>query len=192
MDAQLRKLVEYAEPKPKSFICVSGNKSRLKTPLEFLPSWMDIHIPTGCYEIKAINNEFQRFIMKRKMKTNNSSNPNTLRCVLQILHEKCRVDFNVDDSLCKVLGFNKKIYKAGRHESENLVNILSVNSILVHCDVIDASRLNGIEAPLIYSFFPDVAPGDRIVCTPLHLIYIPLTMNIISHMTCWLTDQNGK
>ena len=84
------------------------------------------------------------------------------------------------------------IYKAGRYESENLVNIRRVNSIFVHCDVLEASRLNGIEAPLIYSFFPDVAPGDKIVSTPLYLIYTPLTLNIISHMTCWLADQNGK
>ena len=159
---------------------------------------MDIHIPIGCYEIKAINNELQRFIMKKigykedEKRIIRSPNPNTLRRVLEGLHETCRVDINVDDSLCKVLGFNKKIYKARRHESENLVNILSVDSILVHCDVIEASRLNGIEAPLIYSFLPDVAPGDKIVSTPLHLIYIPLALNIISQMTCWLiqTEMN--
>ena len=159
MEEQLRKLVEYAEPKPKSFICSLGNKSRLKTsfipPLEFPPSsryemaltsletyysfpsidasnnhlkvsldggktWMDIHIPTGCYEIKAINNELQRFIMKKigdeedEKRIILSPNPNTLRCVLEILHEKCQVYFNVDGSLCKVLGFSRKIYKAGR------------------------------------------------------------------------------
>ena len=108
------------------------------------------------------------------------------------LDAKCQVNFNVDGSLCNVLGFSRKIYKAGRHESDNLVNILSVNPILVHCDIIEASRLNGIEAPHIYNFFPDVAPMDKIVSTPLHLIYIPFTLNIISHMTCWLTDQNGK
>ena len=103
--------------------------------------------------------------------------------IVSFRQSTCRVDFNVDDSLCKVLGFNKKIYQpVGRHESENLVNILSVDSILVHSDVIEASRLNGIEKPLIY----------KIVSTPLHLIYIPLTLNIISYMTCWLTDQNGK
>ena len=237
MEEQLQKLIEYAEPKPKSFMCVSGNKSRSKTsfvpPLEFPPSsryemaltsletyysfpnidasnnhlkvslddgktWMDIHIPIGCYEIKAINNELQHFNMKKIGYKENekgiilSPYPNTLRCVLEILDANGQLDFNVHDSLCKVLGFNKKIYKAGRYESENLVNILSVNSILVHCDVIEASRLNGLEAPLIYSFFPDVAPGDKIVSTPLHLIYIPLTLNIISHITCWLTDQNGK
>ena len=42
IEGQLRKLVEYAEPKPKSFICMSGNKSRLKTsfipPFGFPPS----------------------------------------------------------------------------------------------------------------------------------------------------------
>ena len=47
-EEQLRKLVEYAEPKPKSFLCVSLDGGKM---------WMDIHIPTGCYEIKAINDE---------------------------------------------------------------------------------------------------------------------------------------
>ena len=129
MEEQLRKLVEYAELKPKSFICVSGNKSRLKTsfipPLKFPPSsryemaptsletyysfpnidasnnhlkvllddgktWMDIHIPTGCYEIKAINKELQLFIMKKigykedEKRIILPPNPNTLRCVLEI------------------------------------------------------------------------------------------------------------
>ena len=36
MEEQLRKLVEYAEPKPIYFICVSGNKSRVKT--SFVPA----------------------------------------------------------------------------------------------------------------------------------------------------------
>ena len=40
----LQKLVEHAEPKPKSVICVSGNSSKLKTsfipPLEFPSSYM--------------------------------------------------------------------------------------------------------------------------------------------------------
>ena len=238
MEEQLRKLVDYAEPKPKSLICVSGSTSRLKTtfipPLEFpsanryeialtsletyysFPnintsnnyikisfdagtSWLDIHIPVGCYEITAINNELQRYIMqktgdkkpeKRIILTTNS---NTLRCVLEILNANCQVDFNVGNaSLCTVLGFDRKVYGVGRHDSEHIVNILSVNSILVHCDVIESSRLNGIEAPIIYTFFPDASPGDKIVSVPRHLIYIPLTMNIISCMTCWVTDQNGS
>ena len=121
-----------------------------------------------------------------------SANKNTLKCILTVQDESTYVDFDIKNSLRTVLGFDAKIYKRGRYESENLVNILSVNSILVHCDVIGASRVNGVEAPVIYNFFPDVSPGEKIVSQPQHLIYMPLTMNIISRMTCWVTDQNGK
>ena len=111
--------------------------------------------------------------------------------MLEVLDVKSQVNFNEDDSLCTVLGFDKKVYTMGRHESEHIVNILSVNSILVHCDVIESSRLDGIEAPVIYTFFPDAAPGDKIISIQKYLIYIPLTPNVISRMTCWVTDQNG-
>ena len=67
---------------------------------------------------------------------------------------------------------------------------MSVNSILVNCDIIDASRVNGIEAPVIYNFFPNVSPGEKIVEEPKNLIYVPITLGIISQMTCWLTDQD--
>ena len=63
------------------------------------------------------------------------------------------VDFNTDNSLRTVLGFEAKQYKsAGTYEIENIVNILSVNSILVHCDIIEGSRVNGKLAPVIYNF----------------------------------------
>ena len=58
--------------------------------------------------------------------------------------------------------------------------------------IVSASRLNGIEAPVIYSFFPDVSPGQKIVSQPKHLIYLPLTMTVITSMTSWMTDQNQK
>ena len=59
---------------------------------------------------------------------------------------------------------------------------MSANSILVHCDIIGTSRVNGIEAPVIYNFFLNAAPGDKIVSTLRNLIYAPITLNVISHM----------
>ena len=60
-------------------------------------------------------------------------NNNTLKCILCI-KDDYEVDFNVPNSIRTVLGFNPKIYKKGRYESENNVNILRTNSILVHTD----------------------------------------------------------
>ena len=50
------------------------------------------------------------------------------------------VDFNIEHSLRTVLGFNEKTYTVGTHASKNPVDIMSVNSIMVHCDIIIGSR----------------------------------------------------
>ena len=162
-------------------------------------TWKLISIPIGCYEISAINRTLQRLIAAAEVGGKSemiclSPNTNTLKCILDIKDENCQIDFAVKDQsgLRTVLGFDAKIYKHGRHESEHLVDIMSVNSILVNCDIIGAARLNGVEAPVIYNFFPNVAPGDKIVETPMNLTYVPITLNIISRMTCWLTDQDGN
>ena len=176
-----------------SFPNIDASNNRVKIRID--GEWKNIQIPIGCYEIEAINAELQRLIVEaggEKDKVVLSPNNNTLRCVLDVKGDKYEVDFRVEHSLRTVLGFDAKTYARGRHESEHLVDIMSVNSIMVHCDIIAGSRVNGVEAPIIYNFFPNTAPGDKIVCTPKNLIYVPITMDVISHMTCWLTDQSGK
>ena len=101
------------------------------------------------------------------------------------------MDFDVENSVQSMLGFEKRKYEGGkRYESENKVNILNVDPILLHCDVIKSSRVNSVLKAIIYNFFPNVSPGEKIISEPQHLIYVPLTMNVISSMTVWVTDQD--
>ena len=113
-------------------------------------------IPTGCYDIKAINETLQRLIVaaggKEKM-INLSPNVNTLKCIMNITNENYQIDFGVVNCLRTVLGFNANIYEQSQYDTERLVDILNINTILVNCNIVDASRLNGREAPLIYNFF---------------------------------------
>ena len=178
-----------------SFPNIKATNNCMKISIDKGVTWKRITIPIGCYEVTAINSTLQRLIVKaggKVNKVNLSPNINTLKCILDIKDDNYQVDFGAENSLRSVLGFDSKIYKRGRYESENLVDIMSVNSILVHCDIIGTSRVNGIEAPVIYNFFPNAAPGDKIVNTPKNLIYVPITLNVISHMTCWLTDEDGN
>ena len=76
-----------------SFPNIDASNNHLKVLLDDGKTLMDIHISIGCYEIKAINNELQSIIMKKigykedEKRIILSPNPNTLRCVLEILHE---------------------------------------------------------------------------------------------------------
>ena len=46
--------------------------------------------------------------------------------------------------------------------------------------------------PIIYSFLPNVSPGEKIVEVQKNLIYAPLTIDTIQRMTTWLTDQDNQ
>ena len=79
-----------------------------------------------------------------------------------------------------------------RHASEHLVNIMSVKSILVHCNIIHSAYMRGTQVPLAYNYFPDAASGQKILEAPYILIYLPVTPDVISTLSVWLTDQHGK
>ena len=177
----------------------SERNGSIKVSVDAGTSWTTITIPTGSYELSAINATLKRLIAERIAGGKESNlclvaNNNTLQSVL-ILEDKVQVDFNVENSICEILGFDKEVKNLrgpGRFSSTHIVKILRVNSILVNCDIIKSSTKNGTAAPIIYDFFPNVGPGQKIVSRPRVLIYLPLTMNVISRMTTWLTDQNGE
>ena len=73
------------------------------------------------------------------------------------------VEFRKDKSINTLPGFDSNLYTSGFHESENMVNIHTINSILVNIDIISGSYVNGSAQPTICSFFPDVSPGYKII-----------------------------
>ena len=73
-----------------------------------------------------------------------------------------------------------------------MVNILTINSILVNSDIVSCSYVNLSTQPKIYSFFPDVSPGYKIIENPHNLLYLPITSDTMHSITIWLTDQKGN
>ena len=158
--------------------------------------WNDIIIPTGSYDIDDINDAIQR-----AMKSNGHwdeaneefyvsilANPNTMKSILNI-ENNYQVNFKSGNSLRKLLGFNSKIYTASQ-ESERVVDILSVNSMLVNLDMISGSYVNGVARHTIYSFFPNVSPGHKIVENPKTVMYLPIMLHVIHIMQITLEDQD--
>ena len=116
----------------------------------------------------------------------------TLQCILTVVRAKYKVSFDVPNSLASVLGFKRSIYGVGCHASENLVNIISLNSILAHSNIIHSLYMRGTQAPVAYTFFPNAAPGQKILEAPHTLIYLPVTVAVISTLSVCLTGQHGK
>ena len=156
--------------------------------------WHVIQLPKGAYDLSRVEEVIQTKVARRggakKGKQIRGDNI-TLKCVIK-LAAGYRIDFNVDNSLRTVLGFDAKIYDQPVSESENIVSILNVNTIDVHVDIIGGSYVKGSQNPIIYSFFPNVNPGEKIVERPQNLVYLPVHSYFINSLTVKLTDQDGK
>ena len=90
-----------------------------------------------------------------------SANTNTLKSEM-FLKNNYEVDFRKNKSINCLLGFHSNLYTSGFHESENMVNILKINSILVNIDIISGSNVNDSTQSTIYSILPDVSPGIKL------------------------------
>ena len=173
---------------------IDAKNNKIRISLDKGKSWQDLTLPIGCYDHIDISNEIQRQVVVIGGDKNDviiKANKNTFQSVM-ILALSVVVDFTVENSVRSILGFESKVFKSGRHVSKNTVNSMKINSILLHTDVINSAYLNGRGAPVIYSFWPSMAPGNKIVIEPKVLIYMPLSISLISHMTSWLTGQDQE
>ena len=70
---------------------------------------------------------------------------------------------------------------------------MHINSILVDINIISVSYVKGTSSPVIYSFYPNVGFGYKIIEKPNpELMWYPVTTTNISRMELSLTDQDGK
>ena len=176
-----------------SFPNVDDTNNTFKYSSDGEKNWKSVKIPVGCYEIESLNAAIKRLLgsVGGGGGIEVKPNLNTLKCILSIKGTYA-IDFNVKNSLRTLLGFAAKQYSEGVYTSESIVNILRVNSILVHTDIVTNSYMKGEMQPVIYNFFPNVSPGEKIISTPKNLIYLPITVDTIYRLKTWLTDQDNQ
>ena len=70
-------------------------------------TWTILHVLTGCYELKAINAEILCICGNSDITI--LPNVNTLQCISTVAGAKCKIRFDVPNSLANVLGFKQSI-----------------------------------------------------------------------------------
>ena len=153
-----------------------------------------IFLPKGCYEIRDINKHIKNIFSwdEGKEIIKISSDTVTLRTHISIKEKLWHVIFPEKNSLGSILGFKSGDYSGEKtYTSQKIANILSVNNILVQCDVISGSSINGEPAPVIFNYSPNVQAGRKIVAEPVIPIYLPVTVDHIHELNVWITDQDN-
>lgn len=155
-----------------------------------------INIPTGSYRVEDIATEIKNQVGDAEYQNMALTHNNaTLKAVFK-LAPTYRIDFTIPNSIRNILGFDSKVIGGipnnKYYPGDNITSILDVNTILVNCDLTYGSYTNGQILPVIYTFFPNVAPGYKIVRNIENPIYFPVNKTQINNITTWLTDEKGR
>ena len=115
-----------------------------------------ILINPGAYELKEIDSEIKN---RTGLKESISIQPQiSTGKVIMTLGENVVIDFTKENSLSKLLGFEKKVYKDGINKSENFANITNITDINIECDLVNGHYSNGNLDNILYSFPANTVP----------------------------------
>lgn len=151
-----------------------------------------IRVPRGSYEISDLTNYIQGVLKKNNSSIVFELNPNVNTQKSEIFSNQ-PIFFDEPNNLAKLLGFKKRGYVQNvKHESEQIVDIMSVNQIKVTCDIVTNSYNNSKLDQSLHTFPILVPPAYKISETPRNSIYLPVNTDEISSITCRIEDQNGN
>ena len=158
-------------------------------------------LETGAYEISTINSQLQELLSQKypKLKTLTDDfkligNDATGKAEFIVKKAGYGVSFNVEGSICALLGFNKdNIFEnQGRFVAGKIVDICPVTQLIFNTNVSESNYINDMETPFVYNCSIDVPPGYRISREINNISYKNLTTNQISFLRVWVTDQVGR
>lgn len=150
----------------------------------------EIELPTGSYEIDAIESFIKEALAPKEISFSLKPNNNTLRSVIQCSQ---RINFEPEDSIASILGFTRRVLTKNKTYSSDLpVTILKVNALRVECNITAGAYINELKVHTIHEFFPAVPPGYKIIEAPSHVIYLPVSVRSIDHLQIRIVDQDGN
>ena len=81
---------------------------------------------------------------------------------------------------------------AGSYQSDIPINITGIDKVLLKCDCIQGSIVNGIREPILYSFALSSPPGHKIYKEPRVKLFKKINKSLLSHITFYLEDDDHK
>ena len=176
-----------------------GRNNQLKIKIPGRETYEIFRLETGAYELTIISQQICEWLEITYPDLENVEdnfkligNEATSKAEF-IFKDDYGIDFNIDYSICDLLGFkkNRKFHGKGRNIADEIINIATVTQLIFNCSLTESNYINGIETPFLYNCGIDVPVGYRLARELTDISYKNLTTSQISHIRVWIVDQNG-
>ena len=162
--------------------------------------YITITIPPGAYEIESLDDEIKRIIIGQEHFTSENypfkikPNFSTLGSIVEISNQESAISFRSEDSIGSLLGFNRRTIFEEYNLSDNPVDILSFDNILIETDVAKGMIFKGRRTGIIHNWSMTVDPGYKYVEKFRVNIqwYMMQSKDIISSICFKLKNENNQ
>ena len=154
----------------------------------------------GIYEIVDLNNTLN-YILPDNVKKDVSIDDIRLKSNLKINQT---LIFTNKSFFYTILGFTQShqgplndiegFYQIlpGSYKSDRPINIIGIDKILLKCDCIQGSIVNGIRESILYSFALNSPPNYKIYKEPRIKLFKKINKSVLSHITFYFEDDDYK
>ena len=88
---------------------------------------------------------------------------------------------------------SKNIAIPGVYTSDKIIlNLNTIDKILLKCDCIDGSIQDGVTQPILFSFVLDKPAGYKVFCEPETIHYKNINKSVLNTITFYLEDDNNE
>ena len=170
-----------------------NNTLKIKIPSE--TNWHVFELPSGSYDLTEINERIWEWLETSRGLVDGRKNfiligSNATGCCSFIFKQNYSVDFDVKNSIGKLLGFDKSSFEGvGRHEAEKPAKLCAANQLHFNCNVIEGSFFKRKQVPLLYSCNLDVPPGCKITREISQISYKKCNSHQLSYFHVWIEDE---
>jgi hypothetical protein len=164
-------------------------------------TWKIITIPDGVYsysdintyihDVMKTNGDYTTVLGQDLFDINISFNTSSFLVYIELTNN---YQFDLyTQQFGDLLGFDVAILTATTNTSSRLPNITnSIDTLYIHCSLVNDSIVNGKSSDVIYSFSTATLKRSySFSFEPFNLVYSPISGNLITTITLTITDVNG-
>ena len=169
--------------------------------LEYIPAKRTGYtLNPGIYEVIDLNNTL-KYILPDNVKVTITIDDIRLKSNLKINQT---LIFTEKSFFYTILGFTQShsyplddidgFYQLtkGSYKSDKPINITGIDKIHLKCDCIQASIVNGIREPILFSLALSSPPGHKIYKEPRVKLFKKVNKSVLSHITFYFEDDDYK
>ena len=115
---------------------------------------------------------------------------NTMKCKLGV--KQGVINFDKESSVASLLGFDKQIYSKGKYTKNKIIDLMSFNTINIHCNIISGAKDNGKDTDILYTFNLTEPPSYLINIIPTNILHQNVTNDRIEYIEFQIKDEYGR